>query len=517
MIPHPKNKWGNLNVLNSKSPYVFKRLFFLFSILSGSILAFGQAENDTTIVEEEIIPDSSFVNELYLNEIDSLWQQSFKEHFCLNTDTAFWNVYDLGDDYELELDTALIYARLELLDAESPIDLSPNEVVLDYIKFYATRRNKQLGRMLGLSSYYFPLFEEKLDMADIPLELKYLPIVESGLNPRARSRVGATGLWQFMYQTGKMYGLNVNSYVDDRMDPVKSSEAAATFLKKLHSMYGDWNLALAAYNAGPGNVNKAIRRSGGKQTYWGVRAFLPRETRGYVPAFIAVNYLMNFHEEYNIYPAEATCSWMETDTLVVADQVRFDQVAHYTGIDNEELAWYNPTFRKGVIPKGKSYALRIPYGAVSAFIANEDSIYAFKKDEEPEIVVENEPTVYYVRSGDVLGTIADKFGVSISQLKAWNNIRGSMIRVGQKLYIYESNRKSSNSVTTKKPAAQTAPAETSQDGTYRYHTVRKGDTLWDIAKLYDGVSVEQIEQLNKGLNAKDLKRGQKIKIQKIGS
>lgn len=384
-----------------------------------------------------LVPDDVLVNGLFLEEIDEVWQQSFRSQFCLNTDTAFWNIYDFAPDDTPELDEELIFARLKLLNEESPMGLEPNAAALEYIQFYSTRRNKHLGRMLGLAPYYFPLFEEKLDKHNLPLELKYLPIVESALNPRARSRVGATGLWQFMFGTGKMYGLKVNSYVDERMDPIKSTEAACAYLAKLYGMYNDWSLALAAYNAGPGNVNKAIRRSGGKTTYWEVRPYLPKETRGYVPAFIAVNYLMNFHEEHNIYPAENTCSWAETDTLLINSTVRFDQLEAFIDIDRETLSWYNPTYRKGVIPSGGSYELRLPYEKVAGFIAMKDSIENYKKDDEPEIKIEDEPLVYVVRSGDVLGTIARRHGVSVSQLQAWNNIRGHMIRPGQKLYIYK--------------------------------------------------------------------------------
>lgn len=384
-----------------------------------------------------LLPDSVWVNGLFLEEIDAIWQSAYQDRFCLTTDTSFWNIYSFEADEVPDLDTALIFARLNLLNQESPIGLEANNAVLEYIHFYASRRNKHLGKMLGQAPYYFPLFEEKLDAADLPLELKYLPIVESALNPQARSRVGATGLWQFMYPTGKMYGLKVNSYVDERMDPIRSTEAACRYLKKLHSLYNDWSLALAAYNAGPGNVNKAIRRSGGKTTYWGIRPYLPRETRGYVPAFIAVNYLMNFHEEHNIYPVESSCSWLETDTLLVDQTVRFDQVAAYTGLEVDELVWYNPTYRKGIIPEGGGYELRLPYEKVAAYITLKDSIINYKADETPEIIEEPEATVYYVRNGDVLGSIARRHGVSVRQLQSWNNLRGTLIRPGQKLYIYK--------------------------------------------------------------------------------
>lgn len=392
---------------------------------------------DPSSASSLLVPDSVWVNGLFLEEIDAIWQEAYQDRFCLNTDTAFWNIYDFESDEVPTLDTALIFSRLKMLNNESPMGLDDNNAVLDYIAFYSSRRNKHLGKMLGQASYYFPLFEEKLDAHNLPLELKYLPIVESALNPKARSRVGATGLWQFMYPTGKMYGLKVNSYVDERMDPIRSTEAACAYLEKLHSLYNDWNLALAAYNAGPGNVNKAIRRSGGKTTYWGIRPFLPRETRGYVPAFIAVNYLMNFHEEHNIFPAESACSWLETDTLVVDQTIRFDQLAAYIDLNIDDLAWYNPTYRKGVIPEGGAYELRLPYAKVAGYLAMKDSIVNYKADETPEVIAVDEPEVYYVRRGDVLGSIAQKHGVSVRQLQAWNNLRGTLIRPGQKLFIHK--------------------------------------------------------------------------------
>lgn len=410
------------------------RLHLFLLCVSGIFAPFLCAQNP---LFSSWVPDTTEVNGLFLNDIDEVWQQSLRDQFCLNTDTGFWNIYDFAPGDKPKLDAEIIYARLRMLNEETPIVFEPNAAILEYIEFYAMRRNKMLGRMLGLAPYYFPLFEEKLDLHDIPLELKYLPIVESALNPRARSRVGATGLWQFMYGTGKMYGLEVNSYVDERMDPVKSTDAACRYLKKLYSLYNDWSLALAAYNAGPGNVNKAIRRSGGKTTYWEIRPFLPKETRGYVPAFIAVNYLMSFHEEHNIFPAESTCAWGETDTLLISSTVRFDQLEAFMEIDRETLSWYNPTYRKGVIPAGGNYELRLPYEKVAAFIAMKDSIEHYKADETPDITVEPETIVYVVRSGDVLSAIARRHGVSVAQLQAWNNISGSMIRPGQKLSIYK--------------------------------------------------------------------------------
>jgi len=375
--------------------------------------------------------------------MDSLMTSNLFNHYCYSSDVDLLNVFDFAKD-SIPVYTDSIYARrLYLLDRETPMDLGYNSTVKGFIDLYARRRKELSSKVLGLSNLYFPLIEETFDRYGIPLELKYLAIVESALNPTARSRVGATGLWQFMYATGKMYGLQSTSYVDDRMDPYKSTEAAAKYLKYLHGLYDDWNLALAAYNSGPGNVNKAIRRSGGKKDFWSISPYLPRETRGYVPAFIAVNYIMNYATEHNVYPEVCQLSFFDCDTIQISKGLRFDQLSAFTGISVEELSRLNPRYKTGVIPEnGKKHTLLLPVDKVGVFLANEDSIYAYKKDEAPKEIIEQEEEkiTYRVRSGDVLGTIARKHGVSVNSIKSWNNIRGTTIYPGQKLIIHV-NRK----------------------------------------------------------------------------
>jgi membrane-bound lytic murein transglycosylase D len=334
---------------------------------------------------------------------------------------------------------------MELLNRESPMDLRFNETTKGFIDLYARRRKDLSSRVLGLAPLYFPLIEESFDKHGIPLELKYLAIVESALNPKARSRAGAVGLWQFMYSTGKMYGLKITSYVDERMDPYKSTEAAAKYLKYLYTLYDDWNMALAAYNSGPGNVNKAIRRSGGRKDYWSIRPFLPRETRSYVPAFIAVNYIMNHAGDHNIYPEACQYSYFACDTLNISKQLRFDQLSAFTGMSMEEIAQLNPTYKTGIIPEnGRKHTLCLPKEKIGVFLANEDSIYEYKKEEIPEemVVPERDMITYRVRSGDVLGVIAQRHGVSVRNLREWNNLRGTTIYPGQKLIIYTSRKRS---------------------------------------------------------------------------
>ena len=353
---------------------------------------------------------------------------------CVSSDTGLWNI--MGEP-ELELDTAIMKSRMAILDLSSGLDLRWNPVSHRRVALYVSKRKRGLGTMLGRAPAFFPLFEEVLAREGLPLELKYLPIVESALNPEARSPAGARGLWQFMYYTAKAEGLRIDSYVDERKDPRLCTEAASNHLNKLYRMYGDWYLALAAYNAGAGNVNKAIRRSGGKSNYWEVRPFLPKETRNYVPNFLAVVYLMEYHAEYGIIPRNILPGYMEMDTVHVEGPLRFDQIAELTPLSEAELTVLNPMFRKKIVPgPGEKWPLRIPNEFVAIFIENEAEMRSVNPDLTPEIKYEPEPVVYRVKSGDVLGTIAERHGVSVRKIKEWNGLKSSSIRIGQRLIIH---------------------------------------------------------------------------------
>lgn len=380
---------------------------------------------DTTNVHNKAIEPFSWEEE---------WSNWCDSQTCVSSDTGLWNIVGEPD---LELDTAVMKSRMAIVDMSSELDLRWNPVSHRRIALYVSKRKRGLGTMLGRAPAFFPLFEEQLDRAGLPLELKYLPVVESALNPEARSPAGARGLWQFMYYTAKAEGLRIDSYIDERKDPQKSTKAACNHLKKLYGIYDDWYLALAAYNAGAGNVNKAIRRSGGKTNYWEVRPFLPKETRNYVPNFLAVVYLMEYHAEYGIVPRNILPGYIEVDSVHIEGPLRFDQIAEVTHISEAELAVLNPMFRQKIIPgPGEKWSIRLPNELIAVFIEGEAEMRMVNPDLTPEIKYEPEPIFYRVKSGDVLGTIAERHGVSVKKIKDWNGLKSSKIRIGQKLIIH---------------------------------------------------------------------------------
>ncbi len=331
------------------------------------------------------------------------------------------------------------------------MEMPYNDIVRKFIDTYTIRLRNQVSFMLSACNFYMPIFEEALDAYNLPLELKYLPIIESALNPSAVSRAGATGLWQFMLTTGKLYGLESNSLVDERRDPIKATWAAARYLKDMYNIYKDWNLVIAAYNCGPGNVNKAIRRAGGKTDYWAIYNYLPRETRGYVPAFIAANYVMTYYCKHNICPMETNIP-QATDTVQVSRNLHFEQIADICHIPLEEIKSLNPQYKRNIVPgNSKPYTLRLPTEAISSFIDNQDTIYNHRSTElfknrrtvasvgtrSKATAGDGELTYYKIKQGDTLGTIARKFGVSVRQLRSWNGLRNNNIRAGRRLKIYK--------------------------------------------------------------------------------
>ncbi len=465
---------------------------------------------DTLVISDLQKLKNSFVNHPTSNCIDSRWLE------LLTEETAFEDFQN--DILELDLTNEVRYDSLsseklksdfELLNAQTPFRLEYNSIVENTVKSFLKHRKTGMGKMITLSEYYFPLFESKLAKYNIPLELKYLAIVESALNPKAKSRVGASGLWQFMYGTGKQFNLEVNSYVDERFDPVKATEAACSYLSELYSIFGDWNLVLAAYNAGPGNVSKAIRRSGGKQNYWEIRPYLPRETANYVPAFMATLYLFMHQDEYGIKGEKAPQTFFETDTLHLKKQMTFKQIEDILDIPEGEIHFLNPIYKQKTIPVfgDKKHALRLSKSKIGLFVSNEDKIYnyldslnikeqrtTFKPTRNVVAVNSNSSQKYHtVRRGQSIGIIAQKYGVSISNLKKWNNLRSNTIIAGKKLVIYSGSKSEVQAVSS------------------NYYIVKRGDSLYTIAKKYSGISANDIKRMN-NLKSNNLKPGMRLKI-----
>ena len=460
------------------------------------------------------VVDESAVMEM----LDLVSNISYFKDVYLDIDTAVMNIYDYGKDEVPMFEDSIYQQRIEVLAKQTTIPLTFNSHVKSFINLYAVRRRQQSSRMLGLSYVYFPMFEEYLVRYNLPLELKYLAMVESALNPIAGSKAGAKGLWQFMLGTGKDYGLRVTTLVDERYDPMKETEAACQYLQSLYVRYEDWFLVLAAYNSGPGTVNKAILRAGGVKNYWAIWPYLPKETRGYVPAFIAVTYLMNYATEHNIYPTNPGLLLHGTDTVVVHQRVGFDQINECVGVPMSDIIFFNPQYIKRIVPASKDFpcSLRLPMKYTLRFVQLEDSIYAYasKSEKVREVVETKVETVsdyitHTVRKGESLGSIARKYNVTVANIKHWNHLKRDTIHVGQKLKIYRSGAPKAqvNKSSSKPSSSGKQPA-----ATVRTHTVKKGETLNSIAKKY-GCSVNDIKKWN-NLKSNTVKVGQKLKIKK---
>ncbi|KAB1066504.1 LysM peptidoglycan-binding domain-containing protein [Tamlana haliotis] len=522
------------------------RFFILFLVLNISV-GFSQTQDSISLYNSSQ-KDSSYIGKSQIKDtlldakqasvksvaIDSFSIKNLKDNtlaaqFDKKWRDELYNSHDLYDtisksvadlDYEPviynDLPTDTLKARLKALNARTPFNVEYNPALESVIKSYLKNRPKTLQRLINMSAFYFPMFEAELDKYNMPLEIKYLAVVESALKPRAKSRVGATGLWQFMYTTGKSYGLHVTSYVDERSDPIMSTEAAAKYLSRLYDIFDDWDLALAAYNSGPGNVNKAIRRSGGYKNYWNIRHNLPRETAGYLPAFLANMYIFEYAEEHGFTKPNPEIAYFQTDTVKVKHMITLDHVSEVTGTPIEELQFLNPSYKLDIIPyiKDEDYVLRLPIEVVGKFVNNEAEIYHYAKTEFnkrekplPQYSKTSNKIRYRVKSGDYLGKIARKYGVRISDIKRWNSLRSNNIDIGQRLTIYPKHPQgassaSSNTVSTKEIS-----------GGELVYTVKNGDSLWSISQKFSGVSVQNIIDWN-GISGTKLKPGMKLKISK---
>jgi membrane-bound lytic murein transglycosylase D len=427
--------------------------------------------------------------------------------------------------YEVPTYSADIYKR-RMEKIQTPIPLVYNNQVEEYIDLYGYRKRQLTERVMGLGGLYFPLYEQILDQEGLPLEFKYLSIVESALNPMATSRVGATGLWQFMLSTGKLYGLQVNSYIDERRDPEKSTRAACQYFKDMYAIYNDWLLVIAAYNCGAGNVNRAIKRSGGKTNFWEISKYLPKETRGYVPAFIAVTYLMNYTSEHNLIAVAPLMSFYDADTVMTNQKVSLKSIADVTGTPLDVITYLNPMYKKGIIPESEQpLPLRLPSKKINVYLSNLNSIYQ-PQDQTPALLasetisMDNETSelvkkVHKVKKGEHLQSIANRYNCTVGDLKSWNKLKSTKLASGQKLTVYVLSRNKSDKVVENKPKpeAKTVAVKTVKSGDSKtvWHTVQAGDSLWKIAQRYDGATVEQIRSLN-NLQSDHLKVGSRIKV-----
>lgn len=458
--------------------------------------------------------DQSSVMEM----LDMISNISYFRDVYLDIDSSLWNPYGWSP-YDVPTYPDSVYEqRIRALARETSIPLTYNARVKAYIDLYACRKRQQCSRMLGLSYVYFPMFEEYLDKYNLPLELKYLAMVESALNPVAGSRAGAKGLWQFMYATGKDYGLRQSTLYDDRFDPVKETDAACRYLQSLYARYGDWFLVLAAYNSGPGTVNKAIMRSRGAKNYWAISRYLPRETQDYVPAFIAVTYVMNFASAHNLYPLNPGLLMHGTDTVMVHEYLSFDQVSQCVGVPMSDIEFFNPQYIKKIIPgtTERQHSLRLPMKYALRFVQLEDSIYNYArqadlrhKEAEKQVKVEaSNRLVHTVKKGESLGSIAKKYNVSVSDIKKWNKMKSNTIVPGKKLVIHRSGG-SASTKTSSKSRESTAKSNTTTTTT-KTHTVKKGESLSSIAKKY-GCSVADLKKWN-NLKSNTVVVNRKLKI-----
>lgn len=562
---------------------------FVLTLLSFGAFAQQSAMADITQITTPPIKlsyldsiKSTFVRHSDMACIDSMWVKELTNKDLFEGMQQDLLSINADEEVDYSLSTEVLKERLAKLDAKSPFNIEYSKELENIIKNYLKNRHGAYERLMAISEYYFPMFEEHLAKYNVPIEIKYLAVIESALNPRAKSRVGATGLWQFMYPTGKQYNLDVNSYVDERSDPLKATEAACQYLSSLYNIFGDWDLVLASYNAGPGNVTKAIRRSGSYTNYWNIRRNLPKETQAYVPTFLATMYIYEYHKEHGINPKKAPVTYFETDTVMVKRQMSFKQIADLLDVSKEQLELLNPIYKLDVIPytADKPHYLRLPKDKIGLFAANEAAIYAyvdreagmrekpyFARTQETAIASSDsgnttkstKTQTYTIKRGDNLGAIANKYNVSVADLKRWNGLKSNRINAGQRLKIQKTvivqtpvkqeeaiAAKDKAKDTIKAPVAEAIakaepaeeepdtdaeitttevktavavkePAKKAREYTYeeeRLYIVQKGDSLFSIAKKHPGVTVENLKHWNK-IQGESIQPGQKLRIQAV--
>jgi membrane-bound lytic murein transglycosylase D len=486
---------------------------------------------------------STFKKDEVATKVDSLWMNELVSLDIYNDFSKDIQTINTDQDVNTELPTELLKQRLQAMNEKSPFNIEYNQGLENIIKSFLKNRKKSFSRLMALSEYYFPIFEEAFARQNIPLEIKYLAIVESALNPKAVSRMGATGLWQFMYGTGKQYALKIDSYIDERSDPLKATAAASDYFSKMYTIFGDWELVLASYNSGPGNVTKAIRRSGGKTKYWDIRSFLPKETQGYVPAFLATMYLFEYHKEHGINPERAVVKNFETDTVNVKNEMSFKQIADLLDMPQSQIQLLNPSYKLNVVPfyQGENHFIRLPKDKIATFVTNEDKIYAYVRHESEnktmssrlalkvtprakaqlEKVIDTDVKLYKIQKGDNLGAIAERYNVSVTDLKKWNNLRSNSVALGRTLKIKSdvdplkiSKEPKTIPLTDKKSEEAIAAVDDKQKsaGQSQEYVVAAGDNLGSIAKKF-GTTIADLKMLN-NLTSNNIGLGKTLVISK---
>ena len=548
-----------MNIKKISLPFFLLLSITLFSQKFVENRGFSKTETNNSYLDSI---KKTFVKNEMASCVDSLWMKELSNLDIYNTISDDIKTINIDEKVDYELSTELLKSRLAAMDAKSPFNIEYNPGLENIIKSFLKNRKKSFERLMAISEYYFPLFEEALAKQNVPLEIKYLAVVESALNPKAVSRMGATGLWQFMYQTGKQYNLKIDSYVDERSDPLKSSEAAAQYMTNMYAIFGDWDLVLASYNSGPGNVAKAIRRSGGQQNYWNIRKNLPKETQGYVPAFLATMYIYEYHKEHGIVANRAAIKHFATDTIMIKKQMSFKQISDLLDIPVAQLQLLNPSFKLNIVPfyHNQAHFLRLPMDKIAVFASNEDKIYAYAQHETDlrerpfqvtKAIVATDTlnytqqritlpkTSYYkVKRGDNLSSIATKYGVSVSEIKKWNRLKSNSVASGKSLKII-SNESVVRTLRTE-PKINDSPSEITEgnqqiaasdvktikeDKTKKiiktdtlssnvaaFYVVQKGDNLSSIAKK-NNVSVEEIKEWNH-LSGTSIQLGTSLQVAK---
>jgi len=548
-----------MNIKKTSLSFFLLLSISLFSQKSFENRGFTKTETNNSYLDSI---KKSFVKDDMASCVDSLWMKELTNLDIYNDISDDIKNINIDEKVDYELSTELLKSRLAEMDAKSPFNIEYNPGLENIIKSFLKNRKKSFERLMAISEYYFPLFEEALAKQNVPLEIKYLAVVESALNPKAVSRMGATGLWQFMYQTGKQYNLKIDSYVDERSDPLKSSEAATQYMTNMYAIFGDWDLVLASYNSGPGNVAKAIRRSGGQQNYWNIRKNLPKETQGYVPAFLATMYIYEYHKEHGIVPNRAAIKHFATDTILIKKQMSFKQISDLLDVPVAQLQLLNPSYKLNVVPfyHDQAHFLRLPMDKIAVFASNEDKIYAYAQRETDlrerpfqvtkalvatdtlnytqQRITLPKTSYYKVRRGDNLSVIANKYGVSVAEIKKWNRLKSNAVASGKSLKIITnesvvrtvkkepkinnatleikadnqqiaaSDAKSSKEDKTKK----IIKTDTLSSNVAAFYVVQKGDNLSSIAKE-NNVSVEEIKEWNH-LSGTSIQLGTSLQVAK---